>query len=96
MIKSQKIKLRTGKYMMPVELEVKGERVIVRFAFNRKLLNEVRMMEGAKWHGYDDVNPRKVWSIANSPRNEFQLRYLMGEDPYEFYDRPLVDYHFTR
>jgi len=54
-----------------------------------KLLNaEIKSMRGYKWHGFDDP-PMKKWSVENHPRNVFQLKALMGENPYEWFDRPL-------
>jgi hypothetical protein len=50
---------------------------------------EIKSMDGAKWHGYDE-KPRKLWSVANSPRNAFQIQYLEGKDPYAHYDQELI------
>lgn len=96
MIESGKIKLSTGKYRIPVTLIAEGKRVYVKMPFNRVLINEIKMMQGARWHGFDDENPRKIWSIANSSRNEFQLKFLSGENPYARYDKPLEDFEFRR
>jgi SNF2 family DNA or RNA helicase len=56
------------------------------------LLEEIKAMEGAKWHGFDELNPRKCWSIPNTGRNRFQLAYLCGENPYQWYDLPIIDF----
>ena len=58
------------------------------------LKNEIKSMKGARWHGYDRENPRKVWSVDNCHRNWFQLKYLMGQNPYEWFDRELIEYEF--
>lgn len=83
------IKLKAGKYLVPVIINNDGDKLWLNFRYNEHLLNEVKAMEGARWHGYDEP-PIKQWSIANSPRNLFQLRYLAGENPYAKYDLPLI------
>jgi len=56
----------------------------VRFPFNRLLVNEIGTFEGATW------NPGgKYWTIADSFRNSFRLKYLAGGNPYEHFDKPL-------
>jgi len=77
--------------MVPVTIEENGNRLYFTFPFNRELMAEIKAMKGAKWHGYDDVNPRKVWSVTNCLRNRFQLSYLAGQNPYQFYDLELSD-----
>jgi SNF2 family DNA or RNA helicase len=54
------------------------------------LKDEIKAMKGSKWHGYDKPEPRKIWSIEDCPRNRFQLSFLKGENPYEWFDRELV------
>ena len=83
------VKFNTGKYLVPATIKVRGKRLELKHRYNKALLAETRAMEGAKWHGYDDPNPRKIWSVANSRRNIFQLEYLMGGNPYEPYDKYL-------
>ena len=59
------------------------------------LKDEIKAMAGAKWHGYQDP-PLKMWSIADSQRNRFQLSYLTGEDVYAWFDRDVVKHNYTR
>jgi SNF2 family DNA or RNA helicase len=59
------------------------------------LKDEIKAMRGSQWHGYQDP-PRKIWSVANCFRNWFQLHCLMGETAYEWFDRPLINYEYTR
>lgn len=92
---SVNIKVNVGKYRKPVTLIYKGSRIFVKFKFNRILIAEVKAMQGAKWHGFDEP-PRKLWSIANSPRNHFQLEYLQGKNPYAWYDQEITDLQFER
>lgn len=85
------VKLRAGKYMVPVQMVESGSRIEFSFGYNQVLKDEIKSMEGSKW------NPdRKIWTVANSIRNKFQLEYLMGGNPYANYDKPLEDFPPTR
>jgi SNF2 family DNA or RNA helicase len=90
------IKLRVGQFKYPVQTWKEGNEIFFQFGYNKPLLNEIKAMEGAKWHSYNDTNPRKVWSIPDSQRNRFQLDYLKGGNPYRVYDLPLLPYTPTR
>jgi len=59
------------------------------------LKNEIKAMKGSKWHGFDE-KPRKIWSVEDCPRNRFQLSALMGNDPYEWFDRDLEKQKYER
>ena len=87
------IKVKEGRYLKPIQLIYKDDRIFLKFKYNKKLIEEIRSFDGPKWHGYDEP-PRKIWSIKNSPRNLFQLQYLDVDspDPYAHYDRPLVEH----
>ena len=89
------IKLRAGNRLLPAQLGIENNRYFFKFRFNRTLLNEIKNMSGATWHGYDP-KPRKLWSVPINARNDFQLQYLVGGNPYEIYDRPLLDFDFKR
>lgn len=91
MSREEIIKVRVGNYRMPITLIYEGKRIFVKFGFNRTLISEVKTMEGARWHGFEEPNPRKIWSIANSQRNHFQLEYLQELNPYAPYDVPLLE-----
>ena len=60
------------------------------------LKDEIKAMRGSRWHGYDDENPRKMWSVEDCQRNQFQLAFLMGEKVFAWFDRPLVRHDYTR
>lgn len=76
-------------HKLPVTLRVTETRIWFDKQPFSKLLNaEIKAMRGYKWHGFDDP-PIKKWSIENHPRNVFQLQALMGNNPYEWFDRPL-------
>lgn len=89
--------LKAGRYMRRVVVTREGNRLFLKFGYNQLLMDEVRAMEGARWHGHDEKNPRKQWSILDSSRNRFQLAYLQHpgaadpQNPYCWYDRPLEE-----
>ena len=85
------MKWKIGGYLIPVEMTIVGNRIELSYPFSKELTAEVKMMEGARWHGFDEKSPRKIWSIANSIRNRFQIDYLSGANPYINYDKPLID-----
>lgn len=58
------------------------------------LKDEIKAMKGSKWHGHLEDDGRKIWSVDDCFRNRFQLGYLMGEDVYEWFDRPLVRHKY--
>jgi hypothetical protein len=89
------VKLRSGSYKYPVRLECTGTRIEVGFSYNPGLLAEIKSMQGAKWHGFE-TPPKKVWTVTNNFRNWFQFRYMMGEDVYAWFDRPLNQIEYER
>jgi len=58
------------------------------------LKDEIKAMKGSRWHGYDEEEPRKIWSVDDCQRNRFQLDFLKGEDVYAWFDRPLVRHKY--
>jgi SNF2 family DNA or RNA helicase len=89
-------KLKAGRYKIPVTLTYKGGRIYLAFAYSKPMIKTVKTMEGHKWHGFDEPTPRKIWSVKDSPRNAFRLDYLSGLNPYERYDKPLIEFEPTR
>lgn len=87
----QTIKMISGGYKIPVEVWKENSRYCFSFGFQASagLRESIKLMYGHKWHGYDEVNPRKIWSVADCTRNRFQLARLMGENPYAVYDAEL-------
>lgn len=91
------IKLRAGDYLVKTTVWQENNRLFFQFPFNRPLMAEIKAMRGSKYHGYDEVNPRKLWSIEICPHNDFQLGYLSYDsripgsvNPYERYNSPLI------
>jgi len=59
-----------------------------------QLKDEIKALKGAKWMGFHPTEPKKVWTADNCARNWFQLKYLMGQNPYEWFDRELIKHEF--
>ena len=86
------VKMIGGKYrgkniMISVDIEEKDKRINFKFGYNEYLKDEIKAMEGARFD-WDT----KVWSVVNNQRNQWWIRYLKGENPFEWYDRPHIDY----
>lgn len=57
------------------------------------LKDEIKSMAGAHWCGYDP-EPKKIWTVDNCQRNWFQLKWLMGQNPYEWFERDLIEHEY--
>ncbi len=87
----EKVKIRTGRYRVPVILYYNNDRIYISFRYNEFIMKEVKeAFENRHWHGYDEKNPMKMWSFPDTIRNRFQLSYLMEENPYARFDEPLI------
>lgn len=87
--KAEQVKMRAGKYLHPVTLEHDNGRVFFHFGYNPTLANEIKAsFEGRKYHGFEETNPRKIWSapIKDNEHNQFQLDFLTGKNPYAHFD----------
>ena len=60
------------------------------------LKNEIKAMAGSRWHGYIPDDNRKVWSVADNCRNNFQLDFMTGGNPYENWDQPIKNFGYSR
>lgn len=89
-------------YKYPVTIETRGDHHFLEGGFHLK--DEFKCMKGAKWMGYEDP-PIKQWRVANCRRNNFNIAYLEGKNPFARYLKPLsldfalpptrVDWHGT-
>jgi hypothetical protein len=73
------------KFKLPVTITEEKGRLFLQYPFCREFNEEIKQMESYKYHGFDP-SPRKVWSVAKSPRNIFTLRYMSGENVFARYD----------
>ena len=90
------LKIVQGKvrHSFDVTLDISEKRILFKSQPFSKVLNaEIKSMRGYKWHGFEDP-PVKKWSIENHPRNVIQLKRLMGENVYEWFERPLLELTF--
>ena len=65
------------------------------------LKDEIKSLQGYRWHGHRDKDEgycdgRKVWSAADSIRNNFCLEFWTGGDPYANWDKPLQQFQYER
>lgn len=60
------------------------------------LKDDIKAMKGSKWHGFLEENPRKVWSVDDCFRNRIQLDYLLGGNPFAWFDQPLKTFEYDR
>jgi hypothetical protein len=87
----EEVKVIVGKRVVPLKLNREDGKIILTFRYNPDLIQEVKSFEGARW------NPEhKYWTIKDNGRNNFQLDYLQGKNPYAWFDRPLIETEFTR
>lgn len=87
----EKVKLIAGKYYVPAFIDKTDEEYRIKFKFNRTLISEIKSMDGARW------NPDfKIWSFKNNQRNRVALDFLMGEEPFERYDKDLISFETVR
>jgi len=69
------LKIRDGNYLVtiPVTMETHNSTLKIWSAYNKSLIDELKVMQQAKW------NPdEKCWTIADSERNQYALEYLTG------------------
>ena len=88
--------LEAGRFRLPVQYVTTDNRIFLKFGYNKKLLKEIKTMEGQRWHGFPDGTYHELlnsvfksimcWSITDSPRNRFQLDCLQGKDVYARWD----------
>jgi ssDNA-binding Zn-finger/Zn-ribbon topoisomerase 1 len=75
-------------YKKRITLKYKGDKIHIFSPYDKYLIGEFKVMEGAKWLGFEKP-PIKAWAIKNSVRNHFALSFLRGENPYAGYQLPL-------
>lgn len=61
-----------------------------------ELKDEVKSMKGSRWHGRVEGDDRKMWSVEDCCRNNFQLEYMTGGNPYANWDQPLRNWGYSR
>lgn len=80
-----------GGRRIPFQYWGNEHRIFIQFGFHSALKDEIKLMDGSRWHGKDEP-PMKAWSVKNCRRNRFQLARLCGVNVYEHYDKPLEEW----
>lgn len=70
------VKAHVGQYLIPVDCTLIGDRIHLQFAFNKKLIAEVKNLDGASFD-FDT----KTWSCKANLRNFFSLDCLTTKKP---------------
>lgn len=83
-------------YRMPVVYNVTDDGRIEFLKSPFALKDEIKAMQGARWHGFLEGDNRKIWSVEDSYRNRFQIEYLSGGDPYEWFDRDIINHEYPK
>jgi SNF2 family DNA or RNA helicase len=80
---------------VPATIERDGGRI---FWVNSpyELKDEIKAMKGSRWHGYIPDDGRKIWSVEDCCRNNFQIEFMTGGNPYENWDQPLKNFGYSR
>jgi hypothetical protein len=93
----EQVKFKIGGVWIKGKLKVTAARIEFEFGYCPGLQAEIKLMDGSKYHGYDETNPRKTWSVKNNQRNWFQINFLRHDsrdpstfDPYEPYEQELI------
>lgn len=61
-----------------------------------ELKDEIKSMAGSKWHGHIPEDGRKIWSVLDNCRNNFQLEFMSGGNPYANWEQPLREWGYGR
>lgn len=81
--------------MAPVLLEVKDGRIWF-IKSDRAFKDVIKAMTGSKWHGYDEENPKRQWSVTDCQRNWITIRWQAGEDVFAHFDQELRRHQYDR
>lgn len=86
----------TRTYLSPVtyHLTDKGRIEFLESPFALK--DEIKAMQGRKWHGFIEGDKRKIWSVKNSERNLFQIEALENGNPYEWFEQPVKEFKYPK
>jgi len=94
----QKVKFRFDGMLIGCEIEIVNNRIEFHSGYCPALQKEIKMMDGSKYHGFDEENPRKMWSVKDTQRNWFQVNFLRynpndstTSNPYDPYEKPLIE-----
>ncbi len=77
-------KIRNEGYIesIPVQVKVEEKTIYFSFPYHKNLKDEIHIMEGARWHPDD-----KLWSVRNTERNQYAIKWLCGEKSERYYNK---------
>lgn len=80
---------------VPATIERKEGRIFfIKSPFALK--DEIKAMKGSRWHGFIPEDNRKMWSVEDCTRNNFQFEFMQGGNPYANWDQPLKNFGYSR
>jgi len=85
----------------PLDIERENGRIFFHTPgqYNRtpfEMKPEIKAMRGSRFHGYLEGDGRKIWSVEDCCRNNFQLDYMQGRNPYANWEQPLKNWNYDR
>lgn len=88
-------------YGMNVKIEADdGNKLKLVFGYNRRLVEDVKKMAGARYHQTKHPETGAVlerwWTIESSSRNLIAIKKMIGIDPYPEYNLPITPVMFVR
>jgi hypothetical protein len=104
MIESIRIIKETKKgtqYYYPVDLERVDGRILWHTHGRHnttpfELKDEIKAMRGSRFHQRIDGDGRKLWSVEDCCRNNFQIDFMTGGNPYANWEQPLRNWGYSR
>ena len=58
------LEMKAGRYLIPVDITASKGRLYLNFGYNKKLLAEIKLMKGRRYHGYDDIRHHWHYGIG--------------------------------
>jgi hypothetical protein len=74
-------------YPISVNLTPDGSKFAISFQYNKQLVDEIKSFEGAKFD-----KESRIWTVSNTPRNRFTIKYLATGNYPEQYEKALLNF----
>lgn len=81
-------KLISGGFKVYVDFEVDANKMVLSFPYDEYIKDEIKALGGR--FSWDD----KTWTIPNNRHSQFQLKRLLGQNPYANWQQTLKDFAF--
>lgn len=83
-----KKKIKSGKYLLPIQINDDGENIYLKFGYNAGLIELIKeRLDRRRWDADE-----KCWYCPSTERNKFVLSFLCQEAPYEQWDNELASF----